>query len=395
MACMGTSVRYRKDRGWSVRIFYKGKRQEVGRFGHDDEAKVAAETLARELAEAHRSAERWEHPRPGMPLPIAGLVRDWEAIHGPLRSERTQLTDHGRVERLAGYFGGRDARSLTLGELTAFATTTMETRSAWVAIGCLSTLRRVLNLAAEAGLLERPSVHHIAGVIRACRQRGASEETRPDAWSREEVATLLELAARHEPHFEPALRFAFATGARRGELLALRWEDVDFSRSRVHIRRTARVRGRGTKPPKVGRGRFTPLAPAVCDALADHRERQRRAVWTTRALPEWVFPSPKGRFWQERNFSRAWERLRRRAAERGVRPLPLHATRHTFATWALEAGTPAKRVAEWIGCSVAVLERHYSHVLPTGDTDLSFLGEIAGGAAVGRSGAAARRRRRK
>ena len=104
--------------------------------------------------------------------------------------------------------------------------------------------------------------------------------------------------------------------------------------------------------------------------------------------PGWVFPAPRGGLWQERNFSRAWERLRRRAVENGVRPLPLHATRHTFATWAPEAGTPAKRVAEWIGCSLAVLERHYAHVLPTGDTDLGFLGEIASGAAVGRSGAA-------
>jgi len=47
-----------------------------------------------------------------------------------------------------------------------------------------------------------------------------------------------------------------------------------------------------------------------------------------------------------------------------VRPLEFHRTRHTFITWALEAGTPAKRVSEWVGATVAVIEQHYSHAIP-------------------------------
>jgi hypothetical protein len=41
-------------------------------------------------------------------------------------------------------------------------------------------------------------------------------------------------------------------------------------------------------------------------------------------------------------------------------------------TWALEAGTPVSRIAEWVGASVKVIEDTYRHVMPQDDADLSF-----------------------
>ena len=83
-------------------------------------------------------------------------------------------------------------------------------------------------------------------------------------------------------------------------------------------------------------------------------------------------PFAQGHFWMERNFSRIWERVRRKALPKGVRPLKFHCTRHTFITWALEAGTPITRIAEWVGASVKVIEDTYRHVIPQDDADLSF-----------------------
>ena len=74
----------------------------------------------------------------------------------------------------------------------------------------------------------------------------------------------------------------------------------------------------------------------------------------------------------ERNFSRMWERVRLKALPKGVRPLKFYYTRHTFITWALEAGTPVTRISEWVGASVKVIEDTYRHVLPQADADLSF-----------------------
>lgn len=80
-----------------------------------------------------------------------------------------------------------------------------------------------------------------------------------DAWTIEEVGALLDLARTHEPGFHAALAFLFYTGARRGEVLGLKWEDVDFDRGRIHIRRAV-VRSEATTP-KSGRSRYVAMAP--------------------------------------------------------------------------------------------------------------------------------------
>ena len=107
------------------------------------------------------------------------------------------------------------------------------------------------------------------------------------------------------------------------------------------------------------------------ELLATEFDRQRKATLKGHPEPEWVVVSPKGRYWQERNFSRAWEALRRRFGKK-ARPLPFHSTRHTFITWALEAGRHPKKVGEWAGVSEAVIYSNYSHVLPDQDDDMGF-----------------------
>jgi len=74
-----------------------------------------------------------------------------------------------------------------------------------------------------------------------------------------------------------------------------------------------------------------------------------------------------------RNFNRIWERLRRRAQAAGIRPLKLHATRHTWASLALESGKNVRWVADQLGhADPALTLRVYSHVLKSEERDLSF-----------------------
>jgi len=375
MVSMSAKIWDRRERGYWVRIYAQGTTTSKGPFGQGDEGKRIAQEFCDGVNAAQSAVGRWGQWRPGLPISVDELVKDWQRIHGPLRSERTQCTDHARVERLAEWFGAMDARSLHEGVCREFAVDTMEDRSAAVAVGCLSILRRVLNLAVKSGGLERNPVPEISEIIKDCEDRDAEEVRTVDAWDQGEAAILLSVAESEESHFYPALRFALATGARPGEIITLRWEDVDWTRKRIHFKRTARFR-RGTKVLKGRRrrsgGRFTPVSDELVALLKDHLKKQRRAVLQGRAEPEWVFPSPEGLFWMERNFSRMWERVRRKALPKGVRPLKFHCTRHTFITWALEAGTPVTRIAEWVGASVEVIEKTYRHVLPLDDADLSF-----------------------
>ena len=70
----------------------------------------------------------------------------------------------------------------------------------------------------------------------------------------------------------------------------------------------------------------------------------------------------------------SWHRLRRRAQKHGVRPLRLHAARHTFASLALAAGRSIRWVAEQLGHANPELTlRVYAHVIPVDDQDLAFV----------------------
>jgi integrase len=117
------------------------------------------------------------------------------------------------------------------------------------------------------------------------------------------------------------------------------------------------------------------MTPELEARLKQQLEKQRRAQLEGKPLPEWVFPSPRGHFWSERNFSRTWERLRRRFLKLGVRPLKFHCARHTFITWALESGKSAKRISTWVGASEEVIQSNYSHLLPD-DDGVDFLGAV-------------------
>jgi integrase len=125
----------------------------------------------------------------------------------------------------------------------------------------LSVLRRVMTLAVEQGQLARNPCQNLGKLLAKVRRHQAEEVGRVDSWTREEVATLFEIARANEPRFHPLLFFLVSTGCRKGEALGLKWDDVDFSASRVRIRR-ALVRGQlGT--PKSGRARFVVLSLAL------------------------------------------------------------------------------------------------------------------------------------
>ncbi len=104
------------------------------------------------------------------------------------------------------------------------------------------------------------------------------------------------------------------------------------------------------------------------------RNGRRRRPGCRSEVPAFVFCSEVGGPLDERNVTRSWSRLRRKAQKQGVRPLRLHDARHTYASLALAGGKSVRWVASQLGHANPELTlRVYAHAMREEETDLSFL----------------------
>ncbi|MBA2384299.1 MAG: site-specific integrase, partial [Actinobacteria bacterium] len=137
---------------------------------------------------------------------------------------------------------------------------------------------------------------------------------------------------------------AAMTGMRRGELLALRWQDVDWDAGVIRVRRTY-TRGQFGTPKTRRSSRAVPLVDRVRAELLAHRA----TVIARTELPELVFAHPAtGRVLDPSRMRRRFQAAAGRAA---LRPVRFHDLRHTFGTRMAAAGAPLRAVQEWLGHS--------------------------------------------
>lgn len=179
------------------------------------------------------------------------------------------------------------------------------------------------------------------------------------------------LAAARDDDLSALWVLMLTTGARQGELLALRWRDLDLDGGRMSIvansvRLTRRSREllaiTSAEPqrgePKSDRSRRVVELPQLAvDALREHRRRAKVVELNGR-----VFNRPDGRTLAVPTLYARWHALLRRAGVPLVRP---HDSRHTVATLLLEQGENPKIVQELLGhATVAITLDVYSHVAP-------------------------------
>ena len=211
-------------------------------------------------------------------------------------------------------------------------------------------VRVVLGMAVKEGLLQvnvADSDHYTMSRI---------DVPEPDFLELDEAQQYIQ-AALEEPDLKirSMVLLYLYTGVRMEELCGLEWDDIDFERCEIQIRRASvYIAGEGviTKKPKTRSGVRTIRADrSVFDALAAYREKKEQEI--RRSSGKWY---PTQRIFSKRNggplipgTTAVW--LRRFAKDHGLRPVTPHKLRHTYATLQIAYGTDIRTVAGVMGHS--------------------------------------------
>lgn len=290
----------------------------------------AASTTVRPttLVSYRRHIELYLNPRVGH-LPLQGLTPDRVSVL------YKDLMDNGGV-------GGRPLKSRTVRRIH-------------------STLHRALRDGVNWGYTTRNAA------ASAAKPRIPSVGESIQTWSSQEVAAFLH--AVRDDRLYAAWHMACSTGMRRGELLGLRWQDVDLALARAAVRQTLTHANYTivVGEPKTSKSRRS-VALDTDTVLALREWRTAQIAERLAAGPAWqdtgyLFTRDDGRPIHPDTFSYWFEKHLRRS---GLRHIRFHDLRHTHASLALQAGISAKVVSDRLGHStVAFTLDVYSHVVPS------------------------------
>ncbi len=244
-------------------------------------------------------------------------------------------------------------------------------------------LQRIYGTCLNAGLSARTVRYHHAVIHKALQtavkwglvSRNVADgvdvppihRTEMQTWDEYDITRFLE-ATKDSPYY--ALFFtALFTGMRRSELLALRWQDIDFMFSRVSVNRSLHRLKDGsyvfTQPKSAKSRRTIALSPSSFLTLKEHKEKQkleRAMLGAPLKDDDLVFSTLEGKPLRPNTVTVAWGTM---AAHAGVKVIRLHDARHTHASLMLKQGVHPKIVQERLGhASIIMTLDTYSHVAP-------------------------------
>lgn len=368
---MAGSLRQRSAETWELRVS-TGKDPLTGRYRIASRTFRGNKTEARrELSAFVREVEQGKHV--GTSATLATLLERWlDKIEGD-RSPRTMdgyrmnvrvhiLPALGHVplnklepETLDSFYAGLKRGN---GRAPLSVATTRQVHA---------IVRAALNQAVRwRWIPQNPALLADPGKLRPVEHHPPA----PDA-----VLRLIEAA---DPDVAVFLRVAAATGARRGEVCALRWEHVDLTTGVVRIERSIIQTGKGgkelvEKATKTNQRRKVRLDPDTVEVLRQHRmrwvERTRRTLNLTLSPSAFLFSTAADASTPMRpdGATQAVARLRDKLGMPGLR---LHDLRHFVATQLLADGVPVKAVADRLGhADVATTLRVYAHALEAADVE--------------------------
>lgn len=291
-------------------------------------------------------------------LTVAMYFEQWLSAKAPTLAPESLRRYRGRLQKLTPHIGKLKLAKLQPEDVEAAYAAIRESVSD-TTVGLIhGVLHKALKDAERRGTVGR----NIASLITPPRR-----DTKEYRSLTPDDARALLAAAKGE-HLEAFWTLAITTGARLGELQALKWTDVDLQRRRLQVRRTLAVDGRPVFAPtstKKNHSRVIWLSDGAVTALEAHRDRQERQrldareAWMEHGL---IFTTGTGNPLDGRNLrGRQFPRL---LAKANLPAMRIHDLRHSAASMLLSDGVPIKVVSEMLGhTDVATTLRIYAHTI--------------------------------
>jgi integrase len=216
-------------------------------------------------------------------------------------------------------------------------------------------ISEVLDYATEGDLIERNPFKDI-------KFKGNKEKKEIEVLTEKEASLLLEKAKEYlDGKYYPKMLLALRTGLRIGEMIALKWADIDFENRLIEVKRSyAKKRMSSTKSGKI---RSVDMTPALAQVLKNLQTEQKKwALKTARPVPEFVFVTKKGKLELSENLRYGLEKCLENA---GLKRVTIHGLRHTYASIRLLRGHNIGDVSYQMGhSSIKITYDTYGHWIP-------------------------------
>ncbi|MCL6538950.1 MAG: tyrosine-type recombinase/integrase [Acidothermus sp.] len=335
-------------------VFYDARRRRwrgIVTVGHRPDGKpirreVIRRTRADVVAAMRQLQEEARRGTPAERLTVGEVAERWLSSIAAGHLTAKTVADYTQCLRpFVGALGRKKVDELTADDVENMLATLVDKYSSRRIAAILTIIRRVLRWAERRGYV----IRNVATLVDPPKGRPARDR---EPLSLDEAAALLRAA--EGTRWYAAVAFLLATGCRLGELLALRWDDVDLDGGTVHIRRSLRRTPNGgvveADVKTASSRRVIVVPPWVVEILRQHRRilaAEKLAAGPAYADHNLVFPSELGGFTDPSNFRRAFRRLTKQAGiARSTWP---HLLRHSVASWLSDQGVEIAAIADQLG----------------------------------------------
>ncbi len=331
---------YRKDNRWYIDYYLPdGKRKrEIVTIPGSDPSKISRQEALKALSirKAQIAEGKFEIAQTKKPVLVDKLVERYlEYSKANKKSHRRDITS---TREFLKFFGGKTLQQITSWMVEKYKVQRQNSTSRYSRPLAKTTINRelaclkhIFTKAIEWGLVSSNPAKKV--------KLFPEKQNKLRVISKEEFQKLYQAAS---PHFKPVLLCAYLTGMRKGELVKLRWEDVDLEDGYIYVKET-----------KNNESRAIPINHTLIDTLL----KQKRD-----SNSEYIFTTHKGKpYISDSAWKKAWMAALRRS---GIEKCRFHDLRHSFASRLVMAGVDISTVPELMGHKNINMTKRYSHPTP-------------------------------